>query len=315
MPTVFATPAGEKQTSADDREGLRLVKKMLLVLCRLRRGIDEEVLADRVGVKQSTISHIWTTWLPLLAERVGQLLIWATRDVVQDMMPDCFKQLFPNARVIVDCTELFIEMPSAYRAQSETFSHYKHHNTAKGLLGIAPHGAVTFVSNLYGGRQSDKKILLDCGLLEKLERRDLVLADRGFDCGDVLEERGLELVTPAFMSGRDQLPLADEVVTRRVASMRIHVERQIRRAKVYQLLRKVFPLKMKPSLNNIWRICVLLTNFLPPLVAAWKTQAKETLDGGETIAEKEPSRPAVDESALSGYVQPACVSPSTVIVM
>ena len=42
-------------------------------------------------------------------------------------------------------------MASLYCAQSQTYSTYKSHNTAKGLVGIVPNGFVTFVSCLYGG--------------------------------------------------------------------------------------------------------------------------------------------------------------------
>ena len=60
--------------------------------------------------------------------------------------------MYPTIRVIIDCSELFIETPSSFRSQGATYSSYKHHNTAKGLVGISPLGAVAFVSDLYSGR-------------------------------------------------------------------------------------------------------------------------------------------------------------------
>lgn len=76
-------------------------------------------------------------------------------------MPASFKEMYPSTRVIIDCTEIFIEMPSSFRSQSATYSNYKHHNTAKGLIGISPSAAVSFVSDLYAGRSSDKEITND----------------------------------------------------------------------------------------------------------------------------------------------------------
>ena len=58
---------------------------------------------------------------------------------------------------IIDCTELFKEMPSSFHAQVRRICH-KSHNTAKGLIAIAPSEIVTFISCLYGGHMSDKKI-------------------------------------------------------------------------------------------------------------------------------------------------------------
>ena len=104
-------------------------------------------------------------------------------------MPKCFKDMYPTTRVIIDCTEIFTEMPTSYRSQSATFSNYKHHNTAKGLVGIAPSGAVTFVSDLYAGRCSDQKITNHCGILTLLEPGDSLMADRGFDIEEDLPDK------------------------------------------------------------------------------------------------------------------------------
>ena len=71
-------------------------------------------------------------------------------------------------------------MPTSYRTQSAMFLKYKHH-TAKGLIGIAPSGAIAIVSNLYGGRSSDKQITNHCGILKLLEKGDSLMKDRGFD--------------------------------------------------------------------------------------------------------------------------------------
>ena len=58
------------------------------------------------------------------------------------------------------------------------------------------------------------------------------MADRGFDISDDLPE-GVTLNISAFMKGKEQLSFEEETETRRIASVRIHVECAIERDKNY----------------------------------------------------------------------------------
>ena len=156
----------------------RLLKpehELFLVLVRLRLGLLEEDLAYRSSVSQTTISRICTTWYDFLHSRFRLFPIWPTKDCVQETMPKCFKEMYPNTRVIIDYTEIYLERPSSIRSQSVTYSLYKSHNTAKGLIGITPAGAVSFLSDLYTGRTSDKQATQDCGIYNLLEIGDSVM--------------------------------------------------------------------------------------------------------------------------------------------
>lgn len=55
---------------------------------------------------------------------------------------------------------------SSLALASKTFSSYESHNTWKGLVGIAPNGAVTFISFLYTGCMSDVEMNESCGLID-----------------------------------------------------------------------------------------------------------------------------------------------------
>ena len=48
------------------------------------------------------------------------------------------------------------------------YSQYKSHVTYKGLIGIAPSGAITFVSQLYEGSISDQEIVKRSGFLNQI---------------------------------------------------------------------------------------------------------------------------------------------------
>jgi len=52
-------------------------------------------------------------------------------------MPMCYKTPFgKKAAVIIDCFRISIDQPSNLSAHASTWSNYKHHNTAKVLLGL-----------------------------------------------------------------------------------------------------------------------------------------------------------------------------------
>ena len=110
----------------------------------------------------------------------------------------------------------------------------KSHNTAKGLIEISLAGAVTFVSDLYAGRSSDKQITKDCGILDLVEEGDSIMADKGFEIADDLP-KGVTLNISPFLRGNNHLSIEDETETLRISSVRIHVERVISRIKTFRI--------------------------------------------------------------------------------
>jgi len=67
----------------------------------------------------------------------------------------------------------------------------------KVLLGIAPQGVVSFVSEAWGGRVSDKYFTNNCGILDYILPGDVIMADRGFDIGDSVGIMQAKLHIPA----------------------------------------------------------------------------------------------------------------------
>ena len=181
-------------------------------------------------------------------------------------MPECFKVLYPKTRVILDCTELKCQTPSALYTNSQMYSSYKSHTTFKGLIGITPSGAVSFVSQVFSGNISDVDITERSGLLNLLEENDDVMADKGFTLKKVLSKQNVTLNIPPFLTNkRSQFSKGEVTETQSIARLRIHVERAIRRVKEFHIFDSVLPLSMAGSINQIWTVCALLTNFRGPL--------------------------------------------------
>ena len=92
------------------------------------------------------------------------------------------------------------------------------------------------------------------------------MADRGFDVEDVLQPLGVQLNIPPFMRGQDQLDEKDMVETRRIASLRIHVEWAIERIINYHSFDKSIPTSLACVADQAFFVCAVLTNFYSPLV-------------------------------------------------
>ena len=120
--------------------------------------------------------------------------------------------------------EVFCVKLTNLLARAQTFSSYKHHKTVKVLIGITPQGCISFVSEAWGGRTSDKHLTENSGLLDKLLPGYLVTADRGFTIHDGVALKHAQLVIPAFTKGKEQLDPIDVEKTRGIAHVRIHVE-------------------------------------------------------------------------------------------
>ena len=214
----------------------------------------------------ATYSRLFSTWIVFLEKELSLLFPWPSQAQVHHWMPECFRQRYPNTRSIIDCMELQIQRPSSLLNQSKTYSNYKSRNTFKVLVGITPSGLVNFVSEAWGGRASDKEITLSSSLIPMLDEGDAVMVDRGFDVEEELVEKGIHLNMPPKLKDKKRLSALQVEVTRRIAEVRIHVERSIGRSRRYDILNQVFPLSMADLIDSIVHVCFLLTNFDKPLV-------------------------------------------------
>ena len=254
----------EKEGLPENKRGrsrtLRPIDEFFLVMSRLRQGFPEKHLGHLFQISTPTVSRIFITWINFMYLRLGQINIWPTRKAIDETMPEDFKQKYSSTRVIIDCTEVRCQMPSSLHLNGELFSNYKNHTTLKGLIGISPGGAVTFISQLYTGSISDREIVVRSGLLDlPLEDGDSVMADKGFTIQDLLP-LGVSLYIPPFLGSSNQMPAQDVIRTQEIASLRIHVERAINKIKNFHIWDGVVPLHQFGVVNQMWAVCAILCN-------------------------------------------------------
>lgn len=257
--------AVESETNNAFVSALCIEDQLFLFLCKIKLGLFEQDLAERFQISISTVSRSLVTWTNYLYFLLGSLPIWPSREQVDKTMPKSFKDTYPSVRVIIDCTEIKVQTPSSLTLHSEFYSNYKSATTLKGLIGISPTGSVTFVSALYTGSISDREITRRSGLIELLERSDGVMADKGFTIEELLTPKNCTLNIPPFLREKPQFSADDVKKTQEIAKLRIHVERAIRRAKEFHLFDSIVPLSLFSSINQLWTVCCILTNFKGPL--------------------------------------------------
>ena len=210
-----------------NRNVLSRFQQMIVVLMKLRLNVGDQDIAFRFGVNQSTVSRCFSKWIDVMYIRLKPLIKWPERDELMKTMPMDFRKNFQQCITIIDCFEVFMERPTNVKARAQTWSNYKHHNTAKFLIGIAPQGTITFISKGWGGRVSDVYITEKCGILEHLQPGDLILAHRGFNIHDSASMYCAQVKLPPFTRGKKQLSKAQVDVSRQLSRVRIHVERII----------------------------------------------------------------------------------------
>ena len=74
------------------------------------------------------------------------------------------------------------------------------------------------------------------------------------------------MLEPPFLQDRRQFSETVVLNTKTIAKLQIHVESAIRRIKEYHFFDSDVPLSMLGSVNQIYTIIFLLTNFRGPLI-------------------------------------------------
>ena len=235
--------------------------QFFLLLVYLRTGIPQVILAHMFETTQSSVSKICARVTDIIYDKVKQISIWPSKKTVQQKMPLAFFKIYPECRVIIDCTEFQIQRPVNPVLQQASFSFYKNCNTLKGMVGITPSGAISFISNLWSGSISDKELFLKSGLLNLLEKNDLVLADRGFLIGKELAKKECRLITPHYLANKIQFSDEEKTENKCVSHHRVHIERAIGRIKSYKYFEGMIPNCSLNTVNKYFYIIAFFINF------------------------------------------------------
>ena len=182
------------------------IEEFFLTLVRLHLGLLEQDIAYCFGVSQSTVSRIFTIWINFLYLQFKQISLWPPREFIHAHMPKLLREQYP---MTIDATEVL--------SNNHLFQSFSNAHSRTTTPGISPSGTVIFVSKLYPGNISDKKLTRQSEILDLLEQGDTIM---GFDIMEDLAPREVRLNIPPFLRGKSQLYHRELIETRRIDNPR-----------------------------------------------------------------------------------------------
>lgn len=247
-------------------EGLSTADQLLMTLMKLKLNCRDLDLSERFGVSSTTVANIVKTFITALHEILVDGIV---SDYIPSQlkcagsMPKSFEE-FVNARIVIDATEITVDIPRELDKQANCYSSYKGRHTIKFVTGVAPNSSVVFCSKAYPGSTSDVAIIEHCKVLDKLIPGDLVLADKGFTIHSLLPQ-GVSLNIPPFLKGKSQFTTREAKLCRQISRARIHVERANERIKKFQILSHISH-SYRSFATQIFQLCTCLVNLQAPLL-------------------------------------------------
>ena len=207
---------------------------------------------------------IFSSWSRATANVLRAFVFKPDQGVLNSTKPSRFSN-FHNLHSIIDGSEIFIQTPKDHKLQRMTWSSYKHHNTVKLLIAVAPNSMIMFVSKAFAGSISDKQLTLQSGFLENIHPYCSIMVDKGFQINEECAAKSINVIIPPGKLGHAQMLPQQIIRTKEIAKLRILVEQVIRRMKCFRIISQEFPISFLKHVDDIVTICAALTNLKSPI--------------------------------------------------
>lgn len=230
------------------------------------------ILGDEYGKSPSNANTIYRKTIPILAHYLKKFIFWPSQKSIKASLPLPFRARYNNVQSIIHCFEIEIKKPSNPLYQALTWSEYKKCNTIKYLISSTPDGMINFISEGFGGR-TDATIVEKSQYLNVLPPNCKIMADRGFKHIEyLLQKKGCTLIRPPSVSSNSNLTKSEVIETKRIASLRIHIERVIGRLREFEFLtpHARIPYQTLDIIDEIVLIAAALINLQTPIIAQLK---------------------------------------------
>ncbi|XP_063897403.1 uncharacterized protein LOC126055636 [Helicoverpa armigera] len=213
------------------------IENLMLCLKKIRLDTKNQELADDFAMTPSNVTNFFFFNVLILASVLRPFIMNIDKELNRKTLPMAFRHKYYNVSCIIDCLEK-VQKPSKSVNQALTWSEYKKANTIKYLISCTPNGLVNYISQGFGCRTTDTCLVESCDFVNTLEKGMVVMADRGFKhIEQFLLKSVVQLVRPPSVQSGGKLSKVEAKQTKQIASLRIHVERVIRRLREFNMLR------------------------------------------------------------------------------
>ncbi|XP_067007780.2 uncharacterized protein [Anabrus simplex] len=233
--------------------------QLFLTLMKLRRNYSDYELSKFFGISKTTVSNIIVTWINFMYLQWSELNIWPCRDIVDHYMPKDFRNIWPNARVIIDTINIPRIKPKIKNRKCVESKNNKNKFSFKILVGSTPGGLMSFCSSAFRSPTTDRQTVEYSDLVDLCEKGDLILTADVFDIQDLFQIKNID-VCPIFAKDQGRFP-GLKTISNGLHSRKVHLERVFNIAHVFRILRQELNAYYLPLISRIFFVCLMLSNF------------------------------------------------------
>ena len=118
---------GRDGVLSGNMKSMTVLDQFLLTLLILRKDWNFKDVATVFDLHEQIVSSTFKTWLQFMYITFKEneaFFFTEKKDIDKSKLPSCFQQPkeFREVRVVIDCTEIFIQSSKSYEQQSNTFS-------------------------------------------------------------------------------------------------------------------------------------------------------------------------------------------------
>lgn len=246
---------------------LTIYERIILTMIKMKLDLSYVCLGILFNISSELCKLYFFEMLSVLSGVLKHTIYFPSAEENQGNIPICFKN-FKDVRVILDCTEIFIQKPSCLCCRIKFYSQYKSSTTVKFMTGVTPAGTISFISKAFGGRASDKTIFEQSDLITKLDPgKDAIMLDKGFLIEDICAIYKIKLIRPPFLAKKKQLSMEEAQLNREIAAARVHIERSNQRIKIFKILSNKLQWNLVPYVEHIFIVACGITNLSAPILA------------------------------------------------